>query len=173
MRTQVCLFCLTLLACADTGDDTGDDTTQVAESASTPPLSFESNTRLEVLPIDSASCTSEAMRPQAGFEVYQDASSFRAAYLSARPAASNVPTIDFGRYVVVGAFLGLQASCSADVSIVSATNKDDNVEVDVKIARPEGCTGVAATSFPFAFARLNRIDKPYVGIEQVETKPCP
>jgi len=168
-RTQVCLFCLTLLACADEGDDT----TQLVENASTPPLSFESNTRLEVVPIDAASCKGEAMRPQAGFEVYQDANSFKAAYLTARPDASSVPAVDFGRYVVVGAFLGLQASCSVDVAIVSATNKEDSVEVDVKIGRPEGCTGVAATSFPFAFARLNRIDKPYVSIEQTENKPCP
>jgi hypothetical protein len=167
--THAWLFCLTLLACADEGDDT----TQVAENASTPPLSFESNTLLEVLTLDSASCTGDAKRPQAGFEVYQDASTFRTAYLTARPGANVVPAVDFGRYVVVGAFLGLQASCSAEVSIVSATNKDEQVEVDVEIARPEGCTGEAATSFPFAFARLNRIDKPYVSVERTEPKPCP
>ncbi|MEY4509142.1 MAG: hypothetical protein RLZZ450_1264 [Pseudomonadota bacterium] len=168
-RTHAWMFCLTLLACADEGDDT----MQVAENASTPPLSFESNTLLEVLALDSSSCTDDAKRPQAGFEVYQDASTFRAAYLTARPGASTVPTVDFQRYVVVGAFLGLQASCSVDVSIVSATNKEERVEVDVKIARPEGCTGAAATSFPFTFARLNRIDKPYVSIERTEAKPCP
>jgi hypothetical protein len=168
-RTHAWLFCLALLACADEGDDT----TQVAENASTPPLSFESNTLLEVLALDSSSCTGDAQRPQAGFEVYQDASTFRTAYLTARPGASTVPTVDFQRYVVVGAFLGLQASCSVDVSIDTATNKDERVEVDVKVARPTGCTGAAATSFPFAFARLNRIDKPYVSIEHTETKPCP
>jgi hypothetical protein len=81
--------------------------------------------------------------------------------------------VDFGRYVVAGVFLGRQASCSVDVSIASATNKDEKVEVDVKIGRPEGCAREAATSFPFAFARLNRIDKPYVSIERTESKPCP
>jgi len=167
-RTQVCLFCLTLLACADESDDT----TQVAENASTTPLTFETNTRLEVLALDEASCSGEGEHPQSGFEVYQDANSFKAAYLSARPNAAQVPNVDFVRYVVVGAFLGLQTACGSDISIESATNMEERVEVDVKVARPEGCAGAAALSFPFAFARLNRIDKPYVSVEHTETTLC-
>jgi hypothetical protein len=167
-RTHACLFCLTLLACADGGDDT----TQIADNASTTPLTFETNTRLEVLALDEASCSGEGEHPQSGFEVYQDKSSFAAAYRAARPGAAQVPDVDFVGYVVVGAFLGLQTACGAEVSIESATNMEERVEVDLKVTRLEGCAGAAALSFPFAFARLNRIDKPYVSVEHSEIAAC-
>lgn len=168
-RTHALLLSLTMIACADEGDDT----TVTAENASTPPLTFESNTRLEVVTLDADACFGDAQRPQAGFEVYQDASSFRAAYLTARPSASQVPVVDFGRFIVVGAFLGLESSCSAEVAIDGATNKDEQVEVDVKISRlGAGCDSDDAESYPFAFARLNRVDKPYVKVERTETKTC-
>lgn len=165
------LTCSLVLAqgCADEHDDTA----QLVESASVPPQSFESNSLLEVLTLDSTTCDDDAKARQPGFEVYQDQSSFRAAYLAARPRASQVPSVDFARYVVVGAFLGLEASCSVDIEIAGARYTEERVDVDVKVTRPDACGGSDGLSYPFTFARVNRVDKPYVQVERRETAPCP
>jgi hypothetical protein len=164
-----CALLVALGACADEHDDNA----QLVESASVPPQSFESNSLLEVLTLDSTSCDDEAEVRQPGFELYQDANSFRAAYLAARPGASQVPSVDFARYVVVGAFLGLEASCSVKIEVAGARYTEEHVDVDVKVTRPDACGAGDGLTYPFTFARLNRVDKPYVSVERSESVPCP
>ena len=171
-------LCLTLLVAAALGlgacaVDEHDDPAQVMESASVPPLAFESNSLLEVLPLDAATCGGEVKARDPGFELYRDAESFRAAYLKARPGAAQVPAVDFERYVVVGAFLGLEASCAVKIAITSALNHDEQVDVTVTTTRPAACGAAGALAYPFAFARLNRLDKPYVNVDASVTAPCP
>lgn len=162
-----------LLGWSSACTDEHDDNAQVFESASVPPQAFESNTYLEALTLDSAGCDGTPKSREPGFELYRDADSFRAAYLSARPGAAQVPAVDFDRYVVVGAFLGLEASCAVKVEIAGALNQEQQVSVDVLVTRPGACGTTPGLAYPFAFARLNRLDKPYVQLERAETKACP
>lgn len=167
------LLSLLLLSFGSACADESDDNAQVVEGASVPPQAFESNTNLEVLTLDSATCGGTPKPREPGFELYRDAESFRAAYLNARPGAAQVPSVDFDRYVVVGAFLGLEASCNVKIQLAGALNLEQQVSVDVHITRPAACGTTDALAYPFAFARLNRLDKPYVAVERPETKPCP
>jgi hypothetical protein len=172
-RLCLSLLAVVVLGLSSCGVDEHDDPTQVMESASVPPLSFESNSLLEVLPLDTASCGGEVKARDPGFELYRDAASFRAAYLNVRPGAAQVPTVDFERYVVVGAFLGLEASCDVKIAITSALNHDEQVDVKVTTTRPAACGAAGALAYPFAFARLNRLDKPYVNVADSTTTACP
>jgi hypothetical protein len=169
-RTQGSLLWLMLLGCWNGCTDEHDDNAQLIEGASVPPQAFESNSNLEVLPLDGATCGGTR---EPGFELYRDADSFRDAYLRARPGAAQVPSVDFERYVVVGAFLVLEASCGVKIELAGALNLEQQVSVDVHITRPAACGTTDALAYPFAFARLNRLDKPYVNVERADTKPCP
>ncbi len=162
------LMTAAVLACVDETDDT-----QVLASASTVPATFEANSALEVIQLDSASCASDSKRTEPGFEVYESAEAFRSAYAMARPHATYVPEIDFTRYVVVASYLGSQASCQTEVAIGSATVLSDRVNVDVKIAHADGCGASGALAYPFAFARLDRVDLPYFAADRSEPKSCP
>lgn len=159
-RTLSTLCCLAVLSCADEGDDQE----QVISNVEAAPLPFESNTLLELLPLDSASCYTDSTALVPGFAVYQDAKSFHDAYLAARPKASQVPAVDFGSYVVVGAVLGQQGGCGASLELVSATNRSEQVDVELRTSNGT-CAAPEGVSFAFAFARVNRLEKPFAPVD--------
>ncbi|HEY6880268.1 MAG TPA: hypothetical protein VI299_19725 [Polyangiales bacterium] len=169
-RTLSTWFCLLSIACADTGDD---DQGQLVSNATAAPLPFESNTVLELVPLDSAACYTGSNALVPGFSVYQDARSFQDAYLAARPKAAQVPAVDFASYVVVGAVLGQQGGCGAKLQLVSATNFSDDVEVQLRSSSGDCDVPSDRVSYAFAFARVNRLDKPYQPVDISEPASCP
>ncbi|HEX5658645.1 MAG TPA: hypothetical protein VFX59_15685 [Polyangiales bacterium] len=167
-RTLSTLLCLAAVACADEGDDE----TQVIANAAAAPLPFESNTLLELMPLDSASCVTESTALVPGFTVLQDAQSFHDAYLAARPNAAQVPSIDFANYVVVKSVLGQQGGCGARVELTSAINRSESVEIEVRTSNGDCTAPTDRISFAFAFAKVNRLAKPYTHQES-DALECP
>jgi hypothetical protein len=86
---------------------------------------------------------------------------------------TELPRVDFGKYVVIGAFLGPRNVCGSEISVVDARDLGREVLVAVKTTIPKGCPVDAAISYPFAFARLARVDKPYRFSESTEFRTCP
>jgi hypothetical protein len=168
-RTLSTWLCLAAIACADEGDDEA----QVISNATAAPLPFESNTNLELKPLDAASCYTASTALVPGFTVLQDARSFQDAYLAARPEAAQVPSIDFANYVVVEVVVGQQGGCGAKVELVGALNRSESVEVQVRTS-PGGCTAPPEqVSFAFAFAQVNRLAKPYEQVDVSDASSCP
>lgn len=165
-RIHWVVVCLTLLAC----NDDGDETTAIDPSTAEPPI-FENNTLLSVQPIDGASCAAAGL-VSPGLVVYTDQSAFDAAFASARAGSLPSP-VDFSRYVVVGYHHGRASGCSTRVEIVSALNQVDRVDVTVRTTRPEGaCPADNSDSYPFAFARVDRLEKPYRALVLFEWGAC-
>lgn len=155
------VLCLAAMACADEGDDSA----QVVSSASAGSLPFESNTLLELTPLDSADCDTDATALTPGFAVLEDAQSFRAAYLAARLGSAQVPSIDFASYVVVEAVVGGQGGCGASVALVGAVNRSEAVEVQQRTGSAACSAPAGQVRFTFAFAQVSRLAKPYVPVE--------
>ncbi len=168
MKRTHALVGLLLAACVDASDDT-----QVLQSsASEPPTVYEANSALAVLPLDVVSCIGESQRSAPGFEVYESADAFRAAYVAARPHATTIPQIDFARYVVVASYLGAQPNCQTQVAIRGATVLSDRVDVDVHVAPSAECAS-QKPGYSFAFVRLDRVELPYFASEHDASGSCP
>jgi hypothetical protein len=169
-RTLWTVLCLAAIACADEGDDE----TQLISNASATPLPFESNTLLELVPLDADSCYTESKELAPGFRVLEDARSFHDAYLAARPNAAQVPSIDFANYVVVQAVVGQQGGCGAKVELTGALNRSESVEVQVRTSDGACVAPADRISFAFAFAQVNRLAKPYEQLDVSEASgACP
>jgi hypothetical protein len=169
-RTLCTVLCLAALACADEGDDE----TQLISNVTAAPLPFESNTLLELVPLDADACYTESNELVPGFRVLEDARSFHDAYLAARPKAAQVPSIDFANYVVVQAVVGQQGGCGAAVELTSAVNRSESVEVEVRTSDGQCSAPADRLSFAFAFAQVNRLAKPYTQVDVSEASgSCP
>jgi hypothetical protein len=166
--SQLAMICMTVIACAESGGS--EQTSDPATGA--PVMVYESNTALTVVPLSNASCAGNR-RVDPAFEVYDSQEAFSAAFKAIRPDLST-PVVDFSRFVVVGAFLGQLVGCGTQVTIAFAINQDDRVDVEVRTTRPATpCPNDLSSSSPYAFAQVDRTDKPYVRVEQLVDGVCP
>jgi hypothetical protein len=148
-----------LLSCAAGSASTGESPPHVARA-------------LSVVPLKCSSCTGDIARTTRARELIEDAETFRKAFLESVPEGTEVPEVDFSRFVVVAAWMGQQTNCGSALSIPSARESETRVEVEVKASVPGNCASEDAISYPFCFVRVEKVAKPYVFLEKTETRVC-
>lgn len=148
-----------LLSCAAGSASTGEGPPAVSRT-------------LPVVPLKCASCSGDIARTTRAREIIEDAETFRKAFLESVPEGSEVPDVDFSRFVVVAAWMGQQSNCGSALSIPSARETESQVELEVRSSLPGNCPAEDAISYPFCFARVDKVAKPYVFLEKSETRVC-
>ncbi|WP_143177523.1 hypothetical protein [Cystobacter ferrugineus] len=143
-----------------------------AGSASTGESLPHESRALSVVPLRCSGCTGDIARTSRARELFEDAESFRRAFLESVPEGTEVPEVDFSRFVVVAAWMGQQANCGSALAIPSARESGTRVEVEVRTSLPGNCAADDAISYPFCFARVEKVAKPYVFLEKTETRVC-
>ncbi len=127
---------------------------------------------LSLVPLKCSACTGDIVRTARAREVIEDAETFRKAYLESVPEGTEVPEVDFTRFVVVAAWMGQQANCGSALSFTGARETETRVEVEVRTSLPGNCPADDAISYPFCFARVEKVAKPYLFLEKTGTRVC-
>ncbi|QRN97151.1 protease complex subunit PrcB family protein [Archangium violaceum] len=143
-----------------------------AGSASPGGSSLQVSRALSVEPLMCSSCTGDIARMERAREVIEDAATFRKAFLDSAHEGTEVPEVDFSRFVVVAVWMGQQSNCGSEISITGARETGSQVEVDVRTTLSGNCPSADAISYPFCFVRVERVAKPYVFQEKTETRVC-
>jgi hypothetical protein len=131
---------------------------------------------LEVVRLFSSDCSGNVSRTTRMFEVIRDEPSLRAAlmesawYFVPDPETMPLPDVDFSNYVVIAVHAGPRG-CGPTIEVTAA--RYTGMEVEIEVTDRFTCTEDASDSWPYMFARVLRIDRPYVFIEMEPVKePC-
>lgn len=112
-------------------------------------------------------CTSDLHQREREALVIRDADALRAAYDGSvgldpenREEPAGLGAVDFDSKVVIAAFFG-SGGCGLEATFV-ADELDDVVDVRfVVVTRGQGCIGPDSRAYPYGFAALPLVDKPY------------
>lgn len=103
-------------------------------------------------------------------EVIRDQTAFDEALANVN-STGELPTVNFETSMVVGATTWRLKGCTTDLKIKSVEERANDVSVTLMLHNH--CISLGAESWPYVFAEIPRIDKPFVFTETEIWDECP
>ncbi len=103
-------------------------------------------------------------------EVIRDQAAFDEALANVN-STGELPTVNFETSMVVGATTWRLKGCTTDLKIKSVEERANDVSVTLMLHNH--CISLGAESWPYVFAEIPRIDKPFVFTETEIWDECP